>query len=70
MMLAVPLLGGFLEKLGLSICCFYMNALIRSGREDLCLSHLRLDLLVLVSPGTHIKSPLYLGTVAPKAAFQ
>lgn len=31
-----------------------MNVLIGSGREGLYLSHLRLDLLVLVSPGTHI----------------
>lgn len=67
MMPAMPLLGGFPEKLGLSFCCFYMNALIRSGRKDLYLRHLRLDLLVLVPSGTHIgKVPAVLGNSGSK----
>ena len=44
-----------------------LNVLIRSGREDLYLSHLRLDLLVLMSPGTDIgRVPSVLGNSGSK----
>lgn len=34
-------------------CCSYKNVLVSSGREGLYLNHRRLNLLVILSPGTH-----------------